>query len=296
MNTEKKNILFIVNPKAGITIKSKLLIRLLAGKYLDNDRYIPEIQFTKYPKHATTLAAEAYNRGTRIIVAVGGDGTVNEVATALSGTDACMGILPTGSGNGLAHHLSIPMNLIRALQVINRGKTKRVDTVDLNGRLFTSIAGIGFDAIVAKKFASSGVRGLLSYMRIILQEYKDYEPRDYLMMIDGKTIARTALMITFANGDQFGFHTRIAPHAKVDDGWLDICVIRKPSFIKVFFTAPSVFWGSFGKTGYAEYFRGKDIQIDGTAGSLVNLDGEAMELEKDLHIGIRPGTLNVIVK
>jgi len=285
-----------VNPKAGITIKSKFLIRLLAGQYLDNERYIPEIQFTKYPKHATELASTAYSSGIRTIVAVGGDGTVNEVASALAGTDACMGILPTGSGNGLAHHLSIPMSLIKALQVINRGKTKRIDTVDLNGSLFTSIAGIGFDATVAKKFASSGVRGLLSYMRIILQEYRDYEPSDYLMMIDGKTIARTALMITFANGDQFGFHTRIAPHARVDDGWLDICVVRKPSLFKVFFTAPRVFFGTFGKTGYAEYFRGKDILIPGTAGSLVNLDGEALKLEKDLHLKIRPGSLNIIVK
>ncbi|MBK7029781.1 MAG: acylglycerol kinase family protein [Bacteroidales bacterium] len=169
---KKINILFIVNPRAGITIKSKFLIRLLAGQYLDNERYKPEVQFTKYATHATELAKEAVESGIPFVIAVGGDGTVNEGARALINTKTAMGILPTGSGNGLAHHLKIPMNIFQALRVINRGNTKYIDTVNLNDKVFTSIAGIGFDAKVAEKFASSGVRGLISYVRIILQEYQ----------------------------------------------------------------------------------------------------------------------------
>jgi diacylglycerol kinase (ATP) len=296
MEKTPRDILFIVNPKAGITIKSKFLIRLLAGQYLDQDRFNAEIQFTKYATHATELAAEAVKNGTPIVVAVGGDGTVNEVARALVHTETILGILPTGSGNGLAHHLKIPMSLIKALQVINTCNTRWIDTVDLNGKIFTSIAGIGFDAAVAEKFASSGVRGLLSYMRIIIQEYRQYPPGDYELHIDGVRYHRNALMISFANSDQFGFHSRIAPQAMIDDGWLDVCVVMKPAFHKILFAAPRVFFGTFGKTGYAEYFRGKHIRIPGTSGQKVNLDGEAVRLEEDLNITVKPKSLRVIVR
>jgi len=296
MENSRRDILFIVNPKAGITIKSKFLIRLLAGQYLDQDRFNPEVQFTRYAGHATELAAEASKSGIPVIIAVGGDGTVNEVARALVHTNTIMGILPTGSGNGLAHHLKIPMSLIKALQVINRCNSRPIDTVDLNGKIFTSIAGIGFDAAVAEKFASSGVRGLLSYVRIILQEYRNYPPRHYTLHIDGVEHQREALMISFANSDQFGFHSRIAPQARIDDGWLDICVVSKPAFHKIIFAAPRVFFGTFGKTGYAEYFRGKQVFIPDTAGQKVNLDGEAIHLDADLRISVKPKSLHVIVR
>jgi len=296
METNKINILFIVNPKAGITIKSKLFIRLLAGRYLDSRRYTPEIQFTKYATHATELTKEAVEKGITTVIAVGGDGTVNEVASALVNTNVTLGILPTGSGNGLAHHLKIPMNLIQALKVINKGKSKPIDTVNINGKLFTSIAGIGFDATVAEKFASSGVRGLLSYMRIILQEFRTYQSRDYTMLVDGKSYERKALMISFANSDQFGFHSRIAPQAKIDDGWLDICVVTKPSLSRVLFIAPRVFFGTFGNTGYAEYFKAKEIKLPNTAGSNVNIDGEAINMKDDISIKVNPLSLKVLVK
>jgi diacylglycerol kinase (ATP) len=292
----KTNILFIVNPRAGITIKSKFLIRLLAGQYLDNERYKPEVQFTKYATHATELASQAVESGIPIVIAVGGDGTVNEVARALINTDTAMGILPTGSGNGLAHHLKIPMNIFQALRVINRGNTKYIDTVKLNDKVFTSIAGIGFDAKVAEKFASSGVRGLISYVRIILQEYRTYQPLEYQLFIDGHEVNRKALMISFANSDQFGFHSKIAPQAKIDDGFIDVCVVTKPSILKVVISAPRVFFGTFGKTGYAEYFKAKEVTIAKTAGSKVNLDGEAFQIDNDVHININPLSLKMIVR
>jgi len=296
MEKRKTKILFIVNPKAGITIKSKFFIRLLAGRYLDTSRYTPEMRSTEYATHATEIAREAVKNGIPVIIAVGGDGTVNEVATALVNTGVTMGILPSGSGNGLAHYLKVPMSLIKALQLINKGKTRLIDTVEINGRLFTSIAGIGFDATVAEKFAASGVRGLLSYMRNVLQEFRTYKPLDYRILIDGKTLDRTALMISFANSDQFGFRTRIAPQARIDDGWLDVCIVTKPSFSKVFFVAPKVFFGTLGKTGYVEYIRGKKILLEHTAGSTVNLDGEAVKIEDDVDIKVNPLSLKVLVK
>lgn len=296
MEETKEHVLFIVNPRAGITIKSKLLIRILAGYYLDSARYNPEIQFTRHAGHATELAREALGKGTKIIVAVGGDGTINEVARALVDTSAVMGILPTGSGNGLALHLRIPMNLLKALRVINIGNYKAIDTVDLNGRIFTSIAGIGFDAAVAEKFAGSGIRGLFSYIRIILKEFGNYTPKTYRLEIDDQVVVRNALMISFANSDQFGFHSRIAPQAVIDDGWIDISIIRKPSLIKAFKAAPRLFFGTFGKAGFVEYFRGKQVCIPGSSNSFINLDGEAVKIEEDLKMKINPKSLRVIVK
>ncbi len=296
MISAKHKILFIVNPKAGITIKSKLFLKLLAGYYLDTERYIPEVQFTEFATHATQLAREALITGTSIIVAVGGDGTINEVATALVNSGVAMGILPTGSGNGLARFLRIPMTLIKALRVINKGNTRLIDTIDINGHIVTSIAGIGFDAKVAEKFASSGVRGLLSYMRIVLQEFRSYQPLTYKFSIDGQNYEREALMISFANSNQFGFHTRIAPHARIDDGILEMCVISKMPMRKVLYTAPRVFFGTFGKTGYAEYFKVSELNLPGTAGSKVNIDGEAVLIDKDVKIKVNPLSLKVIVR
>ncbi len=295
MAPEKQKILFIVNPKAGVTIKSKFFISLLAGSYLNTEKYLPEVKFTKYAGHATELARDAAGEGAAVIVAVGGDGTVNEVASALVNTEIAMGILPSGSGNGLAHHLKIPMNLIKALMVINKGHTQMIDTVDINGKLFTSIAGIGFDARVAEKFALSGVRGLASYMWIILKEFRSYKPKVYKFNIRGEVFVREALMISFANSNQFGFHSRIAPQACIDDGILDICVVTKMPAHKIVFTAPRVFFGTFGKTGYAEYFRATELLLPGTAGSKVNIDGEAVLMTEDVKLKVNPLSLKVLV-
>lgn len=290
------NILFIVNPKAGITIKSRFLIKLLAGQYLDQSRYKPEIQFTQYAGHATELATAAVSNGIPAIVAVGGDGTINEVARALINTDSALGILPTGSGNGLAYHLKIPMNLIKALKVINGGKTRKIDTITVGDHVFTSIAGIGFDAKVAAKFAKSGVRGLVSYIKIIILEFRRYTPEKYELVVDGKKLETTALMISFANSDQFGFRSRIAPQASIDDGWLDVCIMSKPSLTKLLLSAPRVFTGTFGKSGYIEYLKGKEITIPGSSGKLVNIDGEAITLCSDLHLVMNPQSLKVITR
>lgn len=295
MEENKKKVLFIINPKAGITPKIETLLRLeidlLFGKGSEKS-----IIFTKYPKHATKLAQQAVADRFDVIVAGGGDGTINEVATALRLTGIPMGILPFGSGNGLARHLNIPLNPIYALRVIARGKTQYIDTVQLNDYIFTSIAGIGYDAVVAKKFENSEVRGLLSYASIILKDYRKYQCRSYSLIIDGKEYEREAFMISFANSDQFGFHAKIAPHASSFDGWLDVCVIRKPSLFKAAFSVvPRVFAGNLGKTRYAEYFRAQGVKLPGTAGSIVNIDGEPVNITSDLNIEIKPLTLNVII-
>ena len=295
MTEGKKNIVFIVNPKAGITPKSKVVIELLAGNIIPSSRFIPEVVFTEHEGHATEIARDAIARGADLIVASGGDGTVKEVACAMVDTGIPMGILPAGSGNGLARCLGISMSYALSLRTIIRGNTKMMDVAVVNDNLYASIAGIGFDAHVAQKFADSSIRGMISYMRIILKEYKGYEPLTYKLTIDGVSIEKKALMIIFANSDRFGFNTRIAPAAKVDDGLLDICIIEKMPTSKLLKAAYNLVRGTAEKTGYAKYYTGRNISIDNVTNPVMNIDGEPRTINSPIAISIKPLSLCVIV-
>ena len=295
MTEEKKKIVFIVNPKAGISPKSKVVIELLAGNIIPSSRFIPEVIFTERPGHATEIAAKAIANGADIIVASGGDGTVNEVACALVDTNIPMGILPAGSGNGLARCLGISMSYALALRTIIRGNTKLMDVATVNDKLYTSIAGIGFDAFVAQKFAESSIRGMISYMQIILNEFSSYKPLAYNLTIDGEDFEKQALMIVFANSNQFGFNTKIAPDAKVDDGYLDICVVKKMPVTQLLNVGYNTMRGTLGNTGFAEYFRGKEISITNIHDPLMNIDGEPKIMNSPVSIKIKPLCLRVIV-
>jgi len=295
MTEGKKKIIFIVNPKAGITPKSKVVIELLAGNIIPSSRFIPEVIFTERAGHATEIAKNAIDNGADIVVASGGDGTVNEVACAMVNTDIPMGILPAGSGNGLARCLGISMSYALALRTIIRGNTKFMDVATVNDMMYTSIAGIGFDAHVAQRFAESSLRGMLSYMQIILNEFSSYKPTTYKLTIDGISMEKHALMIIFANSNQFGFNTRIAPEAKVDDGFLDICVFKKMPVSQLLNVGYHMMMGTPAKTGYAEYFRGKEITIENISDSLMNIDGEPKIIDVPIKISIKPLALRVIV-
>lgn len=295
MPDTKKKLVFIVNPKAGITPKSKVVIELLAGNIIPASKYIPEVLFTEYAGHASALAWEALTNRADIVVASGGDGTVNEVASVLAGTDIPMGILPAGSGNGLARCLGISMSYALALRTIIRANTKMMDVAMVNDTLYTSIAGIGFDAYVAQKFAESSIRGMISYMQIVLNEFSSYKPATYKLIIDGVPIEKQALMIIFANSDQFGFNTRIAPDAKVDDGFLDICIIRKMPVSQLLNAGYHLMKGTPAKSGYAEYYRGKNISIENITDPLMNIDGEPKIISSPVQINIKPLALKVIV-
>lgn len=295
MEEAKKKIVFIVNPRAGITPKSKVVIELLAGNIFPSSRFVPEVIFTERIGHATEIAAKSVADKTDIIVASGGDGTVNEVACALVNTNIPMGILPAGSGNGLARCLGISMSYPLALRTIIRGNTKLMDVATVNNMLFTSIAGIGFDAFVAQKFSESLIRGMISYMQITLNEFGSYKPQTYNLTIDGVQMEKQALMIVVANSDQFGFNTRIAPMAKVDDGFLDICIVKKMPATQLMTVGYHLMRGTLHQTGYFEYFRGQDIKINNVTDPLMNIDGEPKIIKSPVNISIKPLSLRVIV-
>ena len=206
-----------------------------------------------------------------------------------------MGILPAGSGNGLARCLGISMSYALALRTIIRGNSKLMDVAMVNDLLYTSIAGIGFDAHVAQKFSETFIRGMISYMQITLNEFSSYKPLTYKLTIDGISMEKHALMIIFANSNQFGFNTRIAPDAKVDDGYLDICVIKKMPATQLMNIGYHMMMGTPAKSGYAEYFRGKEITIENITDPLMNIDGEAKIIKSPVTISIKPLALRVIV-
>lgn len=288
-----KRVLFVVNPISGIR-KHRNIERLIE-EGMDRTRYISTIEYTNAPGHAAEISRKAAADGLEIVVAVGGDGTVNETATGLVGTSTTLGIVPAGSGNGLARHLKIPMNAKRAIDVINQGTSIRIDTATINDQLFVNLAGVGFDASVAKKFAVAGKRGFSTYLRITTSSYKDYEPRQYTLIIDGKVFKRRALLISFANSSQFGNNTSIDSSASINDGFIDVCIVGKMPYWKAILFAPLLFMKKFDQTKYIEIIRAKEVVLKRKKGKSIHLDGDPKSMGKELTMRINPLSLNVIV-
>ena len=230
-----------------------------------------------------------------MIVAVGGDGTINNVAKHVSGSDSTFAMLPMGSGNGLARHIGISMNHQKAIQTINESHSIKIDTGNVNGIFFVNVAGTGFDAHVSGEFANAPKRGFSSYTKITLNEFARYIPRDYDMIIDGKKIKHRAFIVCIANGSQYGNNAFIAPGAKLNDGIFEISLLKPFHPIHLPFIGFDMFTKKFNKSRYVTTFRGKHIVIHRPHAEVVNIDGEPVMMEKDLNISISPSSLKVIV-
>lgn len=289
----KKKIVYIINPVSGF--RKRTCIENVIAKETDPSQITFELMMTDREGHAEELSRVAASGGADVVVAVGGDGTVNEVVRGLMGTGAALGIIPTGSGNGLARHLGLPLNLRKAIRIINAGKRHTIDTATLNGRLFVSLAGVGFDAYVAKKFAKTSTRGFISYAKIAIPSYFSYKQKKYRIIADGNEFTRKALFISFANSNQFGSNASIDPVAELDDGFIDLCIVRKIPFFKLVFLAPAFFLKQFHKTRYVEIVQAKEIFVARKRSKKIHLDGDPWKTEKDLHVKIQPLSLQVIV-
>jgi diacylglycerol kinase (ATP) len=284
--------MFIINPISGIG-RQKKIQRLIethpAAKHHDF-----EIAYTEAAGHAVELAREAASAGYDIVVAVGGDGSINEVARGLIGTQTAAGIIPAGSGNGLAHFLKIPFRARAAIDCVLTGKTKRIDTASINDQVFVSLAGVGFDAYVADKFSRSKTRGLLAYARVIAREYMLFRSKRYKLYLNGKALKRRAFMITFANSNQFGFNAKMAPQASVTDGLLDVCIMKKPPVYMALFILPLLFWGLIDRTPFSEIIKTTEVRMIQRKNFVVHIDGDQIILGKELHIKINPLSLNIV--
>lgn len=289
----RKKILFIINPISGGRDKQR--IPGLIEKHLDKNKYEHRISFTERVEHGYMLAKAAVKDHYDIIVAVGGDGTVNEISKAIIHTDVTLGIVPFGSGNGLARSLKIPLKSIEAIQLLNKGIIDTIDAAKLNEHHFFNIAGSGFDAHISECFAKNNIRGFSGYIKTTFQELKKYVPQEYEINLDGNKIVRKAFIVSIANSSQYGNEAHIAPRADVKDGWLDIVVVKPIRWFKIPFLALRMFNKSAESSSYVEMFRAKKIEIKREYSAAIHLDGEPRIEQKDMLIEILPLSLKVIV-
>ena len=293
-----KNIAFIINPISGSkeTQNAKRKLPKLIMQTLDMEQWLPNIVFTEYAGHATELAHQYARMGFDAVVAVGGDGTVNEVARGLRDTNTALGILPMGSGNGFARHLNIPIRPQKALEMINHSEPINVDYGLANGRLFVSTCGTGFDAVVADNFAGSNKRGFVTYLQNTLKVAFSYQPQTYHIVGDGLDVTHKAFLITFANANQWGYEAMIAPKASVQDGKMDIMLMSSHAILGSASLALRLFTGSIDNSYFMDTIRAKEITLEREEVAPFHIDGDPVEMDKDIHIKIVADGLKVLVE
>lgn len=288
-----KKILFIINPKSGVD-RVKALQDLI-DQHLDHSQFEHKIAHTQYAKHGTEIAKEAAENGYDIVVAVGGDGSVNDIIAGIHSTKAKLAIIPKGSGNGLARSLHIPLDAAKAIQLINQGNNITIDLGKADNRIFVSNAGVGFDALVARKFAKSNRRGMAIYSWIVTKYLWMYKEWVWEMEVDGIPIKERAFILTVANAAQFGYNFKIAPHADLQDGLFDIVIIKKYPKILGALIALRAFKGTILQSKYVVHFKGKNITIRHPKLTLLQMDGDIYKCGTEIQIQMQPASLNILV-
>lgn len=288
----KHRVLFLINPISGIG-KQRAVEQAVEDE-IDHEKIDVEIAYTEYAGHARELAKNAVGKYD-VVVAVGGDGTVNEVGSSLINTTTALAIIPTGSGNGLARYLDIPLKVNRALQVINHMELKDIDTLRVNDQMSLNVAGVGFDGHISHKFAKQKNRGPAGYVKLITREYTKYKASLYRISIDGKTYELPAFMITFANSSQWGNNIHIAPQAKIDDGLIDVCIIKDFPIYEGPSLLISILDQSVDQRRYDVVTKARHISIESNDKLVAHIDGEPIELGNKAEIKIQPLSLRVII-
>jgi YegS/Rv2252/BmrU family lipid kinase len=268
----------VVNPISGLGSRPGAASQRAAqaAAVCEAHGYVPEVFVTERHGHARELAAAAVSRGCALVVAWGGDGTVNEVGSALAFTDTALGIVPAGSGNGLARELGVPLDPPSALAAVLRSAERVIDAGELDGRLFFNVAGCGLDARVARGFAESagGRRGLRRYVRVTVRELLAYEPDDLTIEADGTVMQARPLILAFANSGQYGNGARIAPRARLDDGRLDVVVVGHRPVWRVVRQVPKLFSGTIDRAPDVTMLVAAEITVRGAGAILCHVDGE----------------------
>jgi diacylglycerol kinase (ATP) len=286
-----QKIAFVINPKAGV--KKKMDI----GEFI-TQHFSKEIPYdlivwkNKNDFEAVRQSLLAGNYDT--VVACGGDGTVNQVASVIAQSNMALGIFPLGSGNGLARSNRIPLDPGKALKVIERGKVKQIDGGLINGKAFFCTAGVGFDAHIAHEFASSSKRGFLTYVKTTLKEFFKYTPQSYKITIDGKNIETKAFLITIANAGQWGNDVFIAPQAELSDGVLNISILKPFSYFSIPLMGIKLFSKKIHTSRILQSEKGKQIDISFHGELPAHYDGEPMMASGSISISIMPLSLNVV--
>lgn len=293
MDKNKKKISFIINPISGTQGKEQILRWI--DERLDKDKFAQEVIYTERAGHAVEIAAQKAQEGDYAVVAIGGDGTINEIARSLVHTQTALGIIPCGSGNGLARHLQIPLDSKKAIDIINEGIVELIDYGKINDVPFFCTCGVGFDAFVSLKFSKSGRRGPLTYLEKTLLESLKYRPETYELEMDGSTSRYKAFLIACGNASQYGNNAYITPQATLNDGLLDVTILEPFTVLDV----PSLSFQLFNKTidqnSRIKTFRCQTLRIHRSKPGVVHFDGDPMAAGENIDVKIMQKGLQVLV-
>jgi YegS/Rv2252/BmrU family lipid kinase len=285
----------ILNPRAGVAARgTREAVERGRPSWRDYAVYL-----TREPGHATALARDAVAAGADLVLAVGGDGTVNEVARGILGSPAALGIVPVGSGNGLARALRIPLPPAEALAALEAAPRHRIDVGELNAQPFLNVAGLGFDAAVGHAFHErgrrGGRRGLLGYVRLSLLELRRFRPRRVVLETGGEAVSADAFVLTFANGPQYGSGAVINPGGKLDDGRLETVVFEDGPLWRILAAAPRMFLGGLERSAGYRRFSGTSATVTASSPVPIHRDGDPEAPVDRVEVRLRPRALEVVV-
>ncbi len=292
MSNNGRKLQAIINPISGVGSKRKIpkMIEEMCEKKGD----MLDIAFTEYAGHASELTRKAIDEGADVILAVGGDGTVNEIARAMLHSDAVLGIIPKGSGNGLARELHIPIDVKGALEVISKGNVTSIDSCKANDRIFFCTCGVGFDAAVSQKFANEKHRGSLTYIKNTVEEYLSYKPEPYELLVDDdQTIKEKAFLVALANASQYGNNAFIAPHANIEDGKMDLTILAPFTPLDIAPLAIQLFTKQIDRNSKIRTMKAREVTIIRQKPGVMHLDGEPVMVDSHIHIKVQPRSLKV---
>ena len=292
-----KNIAFIINPISGSkeTQSAKRKLPKLIMQTLDSEQWLPNITFTEYAGHAVELAKQYARMGFDAVVAVGGDGTVNEVARAIVHSQTALGIIPCGSGNGLARHLLLPMNLKKSIEIINSCEIHELDYGIINGHPFFCTCGMGFDAFVSHKFAEAGKRGPITYVENVLREGLKYKPETYEVSDDTGAKKYKAFLIACANASQYGNNAYIAPGATMKDGEMDVIIMEPFTALDAPQIAADLFMKTMHNNSKIKTFRTKTLHISRKQPGAIHYDGDPIMTDAEIDVHIEPQGIKILI-
>ena len=287
-----QHITFIINPISGT--QSKHEIPDLIDRMMDKERFECKVCITEYAGHAAELAKACAAQGDDIVVAVGGDGTVNEVARSLVHTKTALGIIPCGSGNGLARHLCIPMDIRKALDIINQAQIVDFDYGVINDLPFFCTCGMGFDAFISLKFAEAGKRGPITYVENVLKEGLKYKPETYEIIDDNGTTKYKAFLIACANASQYGNNAYIAPGATMKDGKMDVIIMEPFDALEAPQIAADLFMKTLGNNSKIKTFRTRKLTIHRQSPGAIHYDGDPIMTNSDIEVHIEHLGIHIV--